>query len=259
MIIWRYYLFQIKGCVLQRAESEVKDLINALQLTDKTNAMSMSLSGGMKRKLCIGNALIGDSKFIILDEPTSGLDPSSRRLIWDILKTQQKDRTMILSTHFMDEADLLGDQIAIMANGEAKCFGSPMFLKSRYGVGYHLTIVKQADCNVQQLRTLIQSSIDDSKVESNVGSEMSFILPQESTNRFQTLFEKLEEEQESLGIESFGVSVTTMEDVFLRVGLGGDVNSKYQVVTRALNGDHSVVSVSDIELPKETTCVRNFL
>lgn len=70
---------------------------------------------------------------MILDEPTSGMDPQSRREAWDILQSQRKDRTIILSTHFMDEADLLGDRIAIMADGELKCCGSSMFLKKKYG------------------------------------------------------------------------------------------------------------------------------
>ena len=70
---------------------------------------------------------------VILDEPTSGMDPEARRQMWDILQSQREGRTMILSTHFMDEADLLGDRIAIMAEGELQCCGSSMFLKQKYG------------------------------------------------------------------------------------------------------------------------------
>ena len=72
-------------------------------------------------------------QIVILDEPTSGMDPESRRQTWDILQSQRKDRTMILSTHYMDEADILGDRIAIMSNGEIDCYGTPMFLKNKYG------------------------------------------------------------------------------------------------------------------------------
>ena len=72
-------------------------------------------------------------QIIILDEPTSGMDPEARRQTWDILQSQRAGRTMILSTHFMDEADLLGDRIAIMANGQLQCCGSSIFLKNIYG------------------------------------------------------------------------------------------------------------------------------
>lgn len=115
----------------------------------------------MKRKLSIGIALIGDSKVkrvlwrlysstlfcyvfhlclyatpaqvVMLDEPTSGMDPSARRATWDLLQGEKQGRTILLTTHFMDEADLLGDRIAIMAGGELQCCGSPLFLKNKYG------------------------------------------------------------------------------------------------------------------------------
>ena len=70
---------------------------------------------------------------MILDEPTSGMDPNARRQMWDILQRQRADRTMVLTTHFMDEADVLGDRIAIMAEGVIKCCGSSLFLKNKYG------------------------------------------------------------------------------------------------------------------------------
>ena len=72
---------------------------------------------------------------MILDEPTSGMDPAARRQTWDILQRHRTGRTMLLSTHFMDEADLLGDRIAIMAEGVIKCCGTSMFLKKCYGKG----------------------------------------------------------------------------------------------------------------------------
>ena len=70
---------------------------------------------------------------MILDEPTSGMDPEARRKTWDILKSEKKGRTMILTTHFMDEADILGDRIAIMTNGVVQCYGTSLFLKKKYG------------------------------------------------------------------------------------------------------------------------------
>ena len=69
----------------------------------------------------------------MLDEPTSGMDAISRRAIWDLLQQHKSDHTILLTTHFMDEADLLGDRIAIMAKGELQCCGSSLFLKQKYG------------------------------------------------------------------------------------------------------------------------------
>lgn len=102
---------------------------------------SKHLSGGMKRKLSILLAFVGNPHTIILDEPTAGVDPFARKQIWDFLSEQREGRTIMLSTHHMDEAELLGDRIAIISKGSLICSGSFDFLKHRFGQGHHLTIV----------------------------------------------------------------------------------------------------------------------
>uniref|UniRef100_A0A665VH46 ABC transporter domain-containing protein n=1 Tax=Echeneis naucrates TaxID=173247 RepID=A0A665VH46_ECHNA len=176
------------------------------------------LPGPREQKLSIGIALIGDSKVVMLDEPTSGMDPSARRATWDLLQGEKRGRTILLTTHFMDEADLLGDRIAIMAGGELQCCGSPLFLKNKYGAGYHMVIVKDALCNVSEISRLVHMYVPNATMESSAGAELSYILPKESTSRFELLFAELEMNREELGIASYGASVTTMEEVFLRVG-----------------------------------------
>ncbi|XP_051573029.1 phospholipid-transporting ATPase ABCA3-like isoform X1 [Myxocyprinus asiaticus] len=209
---------QLKGYPLEKIPGEVDRIIGILNLEDKRNARSKTLSGGMKRKLSIGIALIGDSKVVMLDEPTSGMDPSARRATWDLLQGEKHGRTILLTTHFMDEADLLGDRIAIMASGELQCCGSPLFLKNKYGAGYHMVIVKDSFCNVSEITRLVHMYVPNATLESSAGAELSYILPKESTNRFELLFAELEMNREELGIASYGASVTTMEEVFLRVG-----------------------------------------
>jgi ABC-type multidrug transport system ATPase subunit len=86
--------------------------------------------------------MIGNSKIVMLDEPTSGMDTTARRKLWEMLKKNKAGKIVILTTHYMDEADILGDRIAIMAEGDVQCTGSSLFLKNRYGVGYNLTIAK---------------------------------------------------------------------------------------------------------------------
>ena len=110
--------------------------------------MAKDLSGGSKRKLSVALSLVADSRLVLLDEPTSGLDLTARRRLWDMLKDYKKDRIIILTTHNMDEADLLGDRIAIMSHGRIACLGGPMFLKNRYVSGFKLELKKQ-DFNEQ--------------------------------------------------------------------------------------------------------------
>lgn len=102
-------------------------------LLPKRNNLPEELSGGMKRKVCLGNALVGNPKILILDEPTSGMDTKSRREMWETLRGFRADRTTIITTHYMEEADALADQIAIMDHGYLVCYGTPLFLKKKYG------------------------------------------------------------------------------------------------------------------------------
>lgn len=225
-----YFYAQLKGLSHQKCPEEVKHMLHILSLEDKRDSRCRFLSGGMKRKLSIGIALIAGSKVLMLDEPTSGMDAISRRAIWDLLQQQKSDRTILLTTHFMDEADLLGDRIAIMAKGELQCCGSSLFLKQKYGAGYHMTLVKEAHCNPEGISRLVRHHIPNASLESSAGAELSFILPKESTHRFESLFAKLEKKQKELGIASFGASVTTMEEVFLRVGKLVDTSMDIQAI-----------------------------
>jgi len=110
-----------------------------VNLQQKLNDLAKNLSGGQKRRLCVAISFIGGSKLVFLDEPTSGMDPTSRRYLWDILKQGKNERVVVLTTHFMDEADYLGDRIGIIGDGRLICCGSPMFLKNKFGEGYNLT------------------------------------------------------------------------------------------------------------------------
>ncbi|RVW16546.1 ABC transporter A family member 1 [Vitis vinifera] len=199
-------------------------------LADKVNTVVGALSGGMKRKLSLGIALIGNSKVIVLDEPTSGMDPYSMRLTWQLIKRIKKGRIILLTTHSMDEADVLGDRIAIMANGSLKCCGSSLFLKHQYGVGYTLTLVKSAP-SASIAADIVYRHVPSATCVSEVGTEISFKLPLSSSSSFESMFREIEscmnsvhnsdrsgnEDKYNLGIESYGISVTTLEEVFLRV------------------------------------------
>uniref|UniRef100_A0A8C6MKT9 ABC transporter domain-containing protein n=1 Tax=Moschus moschiferus TaxID=68415 RepID=A0A8C6MKT9_MOSMO len=204
-------------CVVKTRSKEINKMLISFDLIEKRDALSKSLSGGMKRKLSIIIALIGDSKVVILDEPTSGMDPVSRRFTWDVLQKHKENRTILLTTHHMDEADILGDRIAIMAKGTLKCCGSTIFLKKVYGVGYHLIMVKDPHCDVKEISELIKYHVPEARLENDVAAELSFILPKEYANRFEDLFTEMEDRQEELGIASFGISITTMEEVFINL------------------------------------------
>uniref|UniRef100_A0A0K0D086 ABC transporter domain-containing protein n=1 Tax=Angiostrongylus cantonensis TaxID=6313 RepID=A0A0K0D086_ANGCA len=102
--------------------TEGEQLLHQLKLLEKSDELAMNLSGGQKRKLCISMAVIGNSTVILLDEPTAGMDPCARRDVEALIQSIKMDRTVLLTTHYMDEAELLGDRVAIMARGRVYCY-----------------------------------------------------------------------------------------------------------------------------------------
>ena len=138
-------------------------MIADIDLTSVKNQQARTLSGGQKRKLSVAIAMIGNSKIVMLDEPSSGMDTSARRRLWEMMKKYKQGRIVILTTHYMDEADILGDRIAIMAEGKVQCTGSSLFLKNRYGVGYNLVIAKKDRKPAPQVDKFITSRIDNAK------------------------------------------------------------------------------------------------
>jgi len=216
----RFYC-HLKNVPEEQVEAQVNEMVADIGLEDKRHSQSKDLSGGMRRRLSVGIALIGGSKIVILDEPTSGQDPAARRGTWDLLLKQKKNRTIVLTTHFMDEADLLGDRIAIMTSGQARCCGSSLFLKSRYGKGYRLTMSKASESgevNVNAVTKFIQSHVPEAALSTNVGSELSFVLPTSGSGEFEGLFDNLDKSLTTLGLQDYGLALTTMEEVFLKVG-----------------------------------------
>ncbi|PMB73612.1 ABC transporter A family member 2 [Beauveria bassiana] len=122
-------------------QKQIDSLIHAIGLKKKTKEMAKTLSGGQKRKLQLGLMLIGDSGVCCVDEVSSGIDPLSRRKIWDILLRERGSRTIIMTTHFLDEADLLADNIAILSKGRLRAEGSSVQLKDTFGSGYRVHVL----------------------------------------------------------------------------------------------------------------------
>uniref|UniRef100_A0A8B9GZR9 ATP-binding cassette, sub-family A (ABC1), member 2 n=1 Tax=Astyanax mexicanus TaxID=7994 RepID=A0A8B9GZR9_ASTMX len=230
--LWFYS--RLKGMAEEDIRKEMDKMIEDLELSNKRHSLVQTLSGGMKRKLSVAIAFVGGSRAVILDEPTAGVDPYARRAIWDLILKYKQGRTILLSTHHMDEADLLGDRIAIISHGKLKCCGSPLFLKSTYGDGYKLTLVKkQSDsnassvapsssmspCSESRVTQFIRQYVASCLLVSDSNTELSYVLPSEAVKKgcFERLFQALEQSLESLALTSFGVMDTTLEEVFLKV------------------------------------------
>ena len=207
-------------------KQKVEEKIREVRLVPQKDRRSEYLSGGQKRKLSLAIALIADSKIVLLDEPTSGMDLTARRLMWDMLKDNKSERIIILTTHYMQEADILADRIVIISHGKVRCCGSSLFLKKRYGVGYYLTLVKESNVDSPQhtksVEDFIKGFIPEAKLARNIHAEMNFQIPMSSSQAFNEFFKALDERIGELFIRTYGISVTTLEEVFIRVARGDD-------------------------------------
>jgi ABC-type multidrug transport system ATPase subunit len=116
------------------------ELLDAVKLSAAARQRTSAYSGGMRRRLSVAIALLGDPLVVYLDEPTTGMDPISRRHVWDIIEASKEGRAIVLTTHSMEEADILGDRVAIMARGRVRAIGSTLRLKQRFGSGYQLSV-----------------------------------------------------------------------------------------------------------------------
>jgi ATP-binding cassette, subfamily A (ABC1), member 3 len=227
------YFAALKGVPNSEIEAQVDEMLTKVDLPDKKDIYSSQLSGGQKRKLSVAIAFIGGSRLILLDEPTAGMDVAARRHTWDLLKEMSKGRTIILTTHFMDEADLLGNRIAIMSKGSLHSYGSSTFLKSRLGTGYMLrvslqppsskddlaAIAKRAQATASSLLKKIQVSIPSASLKEAKGQEIAYSLPMKDAPMFAGVVGSLEEKDCMAVHHLSGVSmsVSTLEDVFVRI------------------------------------------
>uniref|UniRef100_A0A8C8JYT6 P-type phospholipid transporter n=1 Tax=Oncorhynchus tshawytscha TaxID=74940 RepID=A0A8C8JYT6_ONCTS len=267
--IWFYA--RLKGLSEEKVKAEMEQIVNDIGLPHKRQCRSNTLSGGMQRKLSVALAFVGGSKVVILDEPTAGVDPYARRGIWDLLLKYRAGRTIILSTHHMDEADILGDRIAIISHGKLCCVGSSLFLKTQLGTGYYLTLVKRdfdltlSSCrnssssssvsyskkgdsvsesssdaglgsepeseattiDVTMISNVIFKHVPAARLVEDLGHELTYVLPYEAAKggAFVELFHEIDDRLSDLGISSYGISDTTLEEIFLKVAEDSGVDA----------------------------------
>jgi ABC-type multidrug transport system ATPase subunit len=119
----------LKGIPAEEIESAIIDLLEMVGLSKETHNKVGGFSGGMKRRLSLAMAAIGNPKIILLDEPTTGLDPKVRQQVWSLIQQLKANRSIILTTHSMEEADVLADRVCVMVKGRVRCIGTSVFLK----------------------------------------------------------------------------------------------------------------------------------
>lgn len=167
-------------------------MLTSLELGRQEHEPVSRLSGGTKRRLCVALAFLGSPQLVILDEPGAGVDPAARRRIWRLIDQHRIGRTVLLSTHHLDEADMLSDTVVVMHKGKILCTGSPLSLKMTHGRGYRLNVSFPAEQytnkedvdkkNVKALRTVVEDIVPNATINEISESEVTITLPFQEKN-----------------------------------------------------------------------------
>ena len=211
----------LKGVASAELRVAIPQLLEGVTLVHVADKMAGSYSGGMKRRLSVAVSLTGEPKVVVLDEPTTGMDPMNRRFVWERIRQVKKDRSVLLTTHSMEEADALGDRIGIMSSGQLVALGSSIHLKNKFGEGYRIKVVVPRESRNMIATHVAENCPQATLVDENVGDMTYALTDASSMKEAPKFFAFIEAAQEGkhapLAITDWGVSHTSLEDVFLRL------------------------------------------
>ncbi|MED6193388.1 Phospholipid-transporting ATPase abca7 [Stylosanthes scabra] len=207
-------LKNLKGSALTQAVEESLMSVNLFHggVADK---QAGKYSGGMKRRLSVAISLIGDPRVVYMDEPSTGLDPASRNNLWNVVKRAKRDRAIILTTHSMEEAEVLCDRLGIFVDGSLQCIGNPKELKARYGGTYVFTMTTTMD-HEKDVETMVQQIYPAAKKVYHISGTQKFELPKQEV-RIASVFQAVETAKRNFTVSAWGLADTTLEDVFIKV------------------------------------------
>ncbi|XP_021310476.1 ABC transporter A family member 7 isoform X3 [Sorghum bicolor] len=220
----QHKLKNLKGAELMKAVDHSLKSVN-LSHGNVGDKQVKKYSGGMKRRLSVAISLIGDPKVVFMDEPSTGLDPASRNNLWNVVKEAKKNRAIILTTHSMEEAEVLCDRLGIFVDGDFQCLGNPKELKARYGGTYILTVTTPPDQEMEVEQLVHQFSPSANKIYHLSGTQ-KFELPKQEV-KIAHVFDVVEKAKRRLTIHAWGLVDTTLEDVFIKVARGAQVFNEF--------------------------------
>ena len=219
----------IKGVPANQVQQECEERLQFMGLTDVQHHRSSTFSGGMKRRLSVAMATISNPPFLVLDEPTTGMDPVNRRTCWKLIQKLKQNRLIVVTTHSMLEADVLGDQVGIMAHGKLECKGTPLAIKNEYGDGYTLSVVLKDGKDQEMMLTnglnrVLATEGTKGKVNTSPelcitqrdGKAIKFTVPHQEVYRLPIVLRYLERIEGTI-VAEWGVSDATLESAFLNV------------------------------------------
>lgn len=215
---------RLKGLNTNEVRTQGAKLLESVKLTDAAQMKTGAYSGGMRRRLSVAIALLGDPLVVYLDEPTTGMDPISRRHVWDAIEAAKRDRIVILTTHSMEEADILGDSIAIMARGKLRAIGSSIRLKQKFGSGYQISLSHDKNKR-DELNEFMKMEFGVASPTDIKGSYTTYTLPKSLEQKLHESLSVLEENKERFGLSDVQIHMTSLEEVFLNIAKKAEIEA----------------------------------
>jgi len=194
------------GLKMDESKRRAKNLMELMELEDRKDQVR-KLSGGLQRRLSIAMALLSNPQILFLDEPTLGLDPQARKSVWNYIEKLKKEKTILLTTHYLEEADSLADRIAIMDKGEIIEIGTSSELKQRY------TTYKTLKISAENITTEIFDILSKQGLDVNITSSGIEIKSKELD--FYSIIDLLR--QKNVKISGIQMQEPTLDDVFLHL------------------------------------------
>lgn len=189
--------------------------LKAVRLYTVKDAKAGTYSGGMKRRLSMVIATIGDPRVVLLDEPTTGMDPLNRRHVWEFIEKFKKNRCVLLTTHSMEEADALGDDIVIMSKGVIRAIGNGIHLKNKFGNGYRISMIIKPE-KMNEAKAKVNAMVPGIHLADDSAGALIYDFSVEQS-KYIPMFVKYLDLNPDGYINNWGISQTTLEEVFLIV------------------------------------------
>jgi ABC-type multidrug transport system ATPase subunit len=216
---------RFKGMERSDLSEYVAAALQQFGLDEEATETVGTFSGGMKRRVSVAVSAMANPSVVYLDEPTTGMDPLHRRQVWDMIQQLRSDRIIVLTTHSMEEADSLGDQIAIMASGKLRALGSSIFLKQKFGRGFQIGLISRPE-DSPEVERLVEELLPGAETVSAAAGNVAISLGKRLLSRVPDFFRALESGELSKYVNEWSLSNTRLEEVFLRLCAGNtEVNA----------------------------------
>ncbi|KAI1731160.1 ABC transporter domain-containing protein [Ditylenchus destructor] len=235
---------RVRGIREEDVDLAVQWALDHMQLKPYADEISSSYSGGNKRKLAAAIALVGDPPVVLLDEPSAGMDPSTQQFMWNlILRLRRSRRTVIITSHSMEECEFLCTRIAIMVAGQFECIGSIQHLKERFGEGYTLTLKISSSDQIEETQKFIETHMTGAELRSIHCTTLFYRIHQMSNMALANIFRVINKMEDVIRIEDYSLSQTTLDDVFVSFASNSTSPTKQKngetvnTTTQGQNGD----------------------